>query len=438
LYHRRIFEGRAVYLWLWKLRRNSLIYLLIGFLLISVIPSVPSAPKLTIPVRHVFAASPIVQYSNTTGSGTSTGEITLSNVHVGDQLIGVATILSGNTYLTHPTCTDSQLNHYSVMVESQEGQSQASIICVATVVAGGTVGWTFEFNCFSCAGSVSGLLFETTGVNLSINSTGNCVGTSSCLIDPSQNYFAVWGSTGGSTCSAGSALTVILNYCASVISGYGSGSGSAGTLTTTDGIYGGLTVFAGFASEYPQTEVSVSYGFLKITSPYPSAPELTYTSMGVQYTIVLSLNPTVTMISVDSGSQFSFNQSMSDSSGRVWYSQEKCPCYWSSGQVSALILYNYNDQALTAQAMINQAVAFVRWLLPSLLILFCFLLLGAKANNGHPVSVPMLLLLEMFGFSIVGVLGWLMIGLFYPVWLSALGVVFCIIGMYFTREGSRS
>ncbi len=83
---------------------------------------------------------------------------------------------------------------------------------------------------------------------------------------------------------------------------------------------------------------------------------------------------------------------------------------------------------------INEAVAFVAWLIPSLVILFLFTWLGLKAGAGTEV----VLMLEIFAFAIIGVMGFLFStflqsSIWPPFWIALLGIVFCIVGLAYSQ-----
>jgi hypothetical protein len=72
---------------------------------------------------------------------------------------------------------------------------------------------------------------------------------------------------------------------------------------------------------------------------------------------------------------------------------------------------------------LNQVVAYMKWIFPSLILIFGLLWLGIKLNLG----AMMILILEMVGMVIVGIAGMLWLGAFTPLWISVISIIFMIV-----------
>lgn len=434
---------------------------LIGFLFISIIPDVPNSP---VTLHKAAALSPYVQQVSFTYSNAAYGGIGLiiTNVQPGDDIVvaGLVTLRSGSPAAIQirqtagPTLTcQNPINN-----DDPVGDNLLAVfICINT--QGSTNNYNFTV-CTACSnippGSCSSIScgnwlineFELPGNSMKFwNSSGTnsggpaTTGTSNSVAfsqpaaglgfsTTSSNTITAGASGGFSTVTCAQSQTSNVFYGCSEVNTFG----SSGTATFSFGYLGStrysvegiLYSFVGSFSE------SVSYALGTLGTPYPAAPTFNYVFNSVNQQVSIALYPAVTMITVDPNSAWSAPSQLTDASGRIWKANVASGTFTSAG--SLVITYSYNDQAQTAQALINQGIAYVRWLIPSLTVIFLILIAGKKAG----ISTAFLLILEMFAFVIVGIVGTMLIGVFVPLWLGVLGAIFCFIGAYFTRDDQSS
>lgn len=218
-------------------------------------------------------------------------------------------------------------------------------------------------------------------------------------------------------------------------------------------IFSGKLNYSGVTTIYTQYKAATNVNNQVVFCAYELAgltnalPAQTFHQEGGSASLVTGTTGDVVISGADyngGGGQVVFSGTLDDGSGGfigighgagtysgvtgVTFSEEADVSF--TAPVTSVTVNTSVDTALISGS-INEAVAFVEWLIPSLIILFLFTWLGLKAGAGTEV----ILILEIFAFAIIGVIGILFspAGFWPPFWTAFLGIVFCIIGLAYSK-----